>query len=116
MEKKKIFVLDSVFGRDIFQEIMDVAEDMKIPVDIEGYEIKRKIPIPLGKDIYFLHLTDIDLKDVEKLRKVQPRSYFVATTRAGISYEDSKLFNESLTIFDYDDFEGILKRALENNK
>mgnify|MGYP001590192344 FL=1 len=99
----KIFILDNHKDTENLEDTLNlVSEESQIPVDIKKDNGRTLRKLPNGYDIYFLHLSQIELQEVSELRKKQSRSYFVGVSIMGvdISPEDiSKVFDETINLF-----------------
>ena len=99
----KIFLLDNHKDAENLEYILNlVSEESQIPVDIKKDNGRTLRKLPNGYDIYFLHLSQIELQEVSELRKKQSRSYFVGVSIMGVdlSPEDiSKVFDETINLF-----------------
>ena len=99
----KIFILDNHKDTENLEDTLNlVSEESQIPVDIKKDNGRTLRKLPNGYDIYFLHLSQIELQEVSELRKKQSKSYFVGVSIMGvdISPEDiSKVFDETVNLF-----------------
>lgn len=114
---RKMYILDSRYGairEDMFS--MAAAElGIKLRIDMETYRRSRNLPE--NYDFYFLHISDVDISEVEHLKREQPWSYLIGFSGAYFldQARDGKLFDKQLSdLIKYEDYFLLLKEMMGN--
>ena len=121
MKKINCFVLYSNYAESIAICLSGLLEKKGFNPDVITMDDLRKfIEIPEGKDIYFIHLHDLERKDRERLKRLQeqqPNSYFVKLgyNGGGLFKGKERINNEEQLIFEHE-IDGVLKEYIKNMK
>ena len=112
----KIAILDKASGYVCSGIVNAVADRLK--VDMVGTQIGFYGTWPDGYDVYLIHLTDVDIEDLEKLREFQPDKWIYGLYRGGDHNTESarKIIDELLPVLTLNNCERIIHRALNGNR
>ncbi len=85
MTKKKLFILDSgdTKIRLLFKKY---EEELEIKETTDPIWLRGNGKLPRDYDAYILHLSDINFRDLEDLRKEQPWSWIYGISGAGRAF------------------------------
>ena len=83
MEKKKCYILESKCAKAFHSAVENRAYENEWEIDITSTGISPE-RLPVGYDLYFIHLSDVkEINDLKYLKSQQPESIFIDIGRGG---------------------------------